>query len=66
MWDNLKRHLKPIQDVGERGKKAPPLSVFPLLLPQNIEISPQNFMTFSFNPFAILVSNFKSVPSASP
>ena len=38
-----------------RGAKRPPLSVFPLLLRQNIEISPQNFMTFSFNPFAILV-----------
>ena len=32
----------------------------------NVGISPQNFVTFSFNPFATLVSNFKFVPSASP
>ena len=31
----------------------------------NVGISSQNFVTFSFNPFATLVSNFKFVPSAS-
>ena len=29
-------------------------------------ISSQNFLTFSFNPFVTLVSNFKAIPSASP
>ena len=32
----------------------------------NVGFGPQNFLTFSFNPFATLVQNFKFVPSASP
>ena len=32
----------------------------------NVGISPQNFLTFSFNPFDRLVQNFKFVPCASP
>ena len=32
----------------------------------NVEFGPQNFPTFSFNPFATLVHNFKFVPSANP
>ena len=32
----------------------------------NVGISPQNFMTFNFNPFLTLVQNFKTIPSASP
>ena len=32
----------------------------------NVGSSPQNFLTFSFNPFARLLQNFKSVPSACP
>ena len=31
----------------------------------NLGTSPQNFLTFSFNPFSTLVYNFKFVPSAS-
>ena len=36
---------------GERGggKKAPP-TIFPVIF-TNVGISPQNFLTFSFNPF---------------
>ena len=32
----------------------------------NVGISPQNFVTFGFHPFATLMWNFKFVPSASP
>ena len=32
----------------------------------NVGISPHNFLTFSYNPFITLVSNFKVIPSASP
>ena len=32
----------------------------------NVEFGPKNFLTFSFNPFATLVQNFKFVPSANP
>ena len=47
------------------GKKAPPTSFSPVTS-TNVEFGPQNILTFSFNPFATLVQNFKSVPSASP
>ena len=36
------------------------------LISTNIEISPQNFLTFIFNPFVILVQHFKGIPSVSP
>ena len=32
---------------------------------KNVGISLQNFLTFSFNPFATLVQHFKAIPSAS-
>ena len=32
----------------------------------NVGFGPQNFLTFSFNPFATLVQNFKFVAEASP
>ena len=55
--------FNPIQDgVGQKG---PPTSFFPVTS-TNVRIGPQNFLTFSFNPFATLVQNFKFVPSASP
>ena len=47
------------------GKKAPPTSFFPVTS-TNVGIGPYNFLTFSFNPFARLVQNFKFVPSGSP
>ena len=47
------------------GQKGSPTSFSPVTS-TNLEISPQNFLTFSFNPFATLVQNFKFVPSVSP
>ena len=47
------------------GAKKAPYQFFPLTA-TNVEFGPQNFLTFSFNTFATLVQNFKSVPSASP
>ena len=55
--------INPIQDGG--GAKKAPYQFFPLTA-TNVEFGPQNFLTFSFNTFATLVQNFKSVPSASP
>ena len=46
-------------------KKAPPTS-FPPVTSTNVGFGPKNFLTFSFNPFATLVQNFKFVPSACP
>ena len=45
-------NFDPIQDGG--GQKGPPTS-FPPVTSANVEIRPQNFLTFSFNPFATLV-----------
>ena len=50
---------------GEECAKEPPDSFFPVTS-TNVRISPQNFLTFSFNPFENLVQNFKYAPSASP
>ena len=44
-------NINPIQDGG---KKAPSTSFFPVTS-TNVGISPQNFLTFSFNPFSTLV-----------
>ena len=49
--------LNPLQDGGQKGPPA---------TSTNVEFGPQNFLTFSFNPYATLVQNFKFVPSASP
>ena len=49
----------------EVGQKGPPTSFFPVTS-TNIGIGPYNFLTFSFNPFATLMQNFKFVPIASP
>ena len=45
------------------GKKSP--SDFSPVTSTNMGISLKNFLTFSFNPFTTLVSNFKDIPSAS-
>ena len=50
---------------GGGGKKAPATS-FSSVTSTNVGFGPQNFQTFSLNPFATLVQNFKFVPSASP
>ena len=56
--------LNPIQDGGGR-QKGPPTSFSPVTSTK-VGFGPQNFLTFSFNPFATLVQNCKFVPSASP
>ena len=56
--------LNPIQDGGGGGAKRTPTSFSPVTS-TNVGFGPQNFLTFSFNPFATLVQNFKFVPSAS-
>ena len=48
---------------GGGGKKAPPTSFSPATS-TNVEISPQNFLTFSFNPFSHTGVKFQV--SASP
>ena len=50
---------------GMEGKKAPPTSFSPVTS-TNVGIRPQYFLTFSFDPFATLMLNFKFVPSVSP
>ena len=51
-----------MEDV--EGQKASPTSFSPVTS-TNVEISPKNFLIFSFNPFATLSQNFKAIPSAS-
>ena len=41
--------------MGGRAKRHPPPTSFSFVTYINVEISPQNFLTFSFNPFATLV-----------
>ena len=56
---------------GERGeegrgaKSSPPTSFSPVSS-TNAGIRPQKFLTFSFNRFATLVSDFKFEPRANP
>ena len=47
------------------GTKMPPTRFSPVTS-TNVGFVPQNFLTFSFNPFVTLVQNFRFVPSASP
>ena len=46
------------------GSKRPPTSFSPATS-TNVGFRPQNFLTFSFNPFDRLVQNFKFAASAS-
>ena len=58
--------VKPFRIWGTgRGAKRPPVS-FSSVTSANVGISPQKFLTFSFNPFATLMQNFKFVPSVTP
>ena len=58
--------FNPIQDAVEGGgaKRPSPLISFPPVFSTSVGLNPQNFLTFSFNPFSTLVLNFKFVPSA--
>ena len=50
---------------GWGGQKSPHTSFSPVTS-RNVGIRPQNFLTFSFNPFNRLAENFKFASSASP
>ena len=58
-------YVNPIQDDGG-SKSPPPPTSFPSVTSTDGGFGPQNFLTFSFNPFATLVQSFKFAPSASP
>ena len=60
---NLYEMFNPIQDGGA---KSPPPTSFSPVTSTNVRFGPPKFLTFSFNPFATLVQNFKFAPSASP
>ena len=51
--------------MGAGAKRAPPTSFSPVTS-TNVGFGPQNFLIFSFNPFATLVQNFKFVRCATP
>ena len=46
--------FNPIQD-GWSGLKRPPSTSFSSITSANVGINPENFLTFSFNPFATRV-----------
>ena len=50
----IDKHFNPIQDGKGGDKKAPPTSFSPVTS-TNVGTNPQNFLAFSFNPFATLV-----------
>ena len=58
--------FNPIQDGGGQTLSPPRPTSFFSVTSANVEVGTQNFLTFSFNSFATLAWNFKSVPSASP
>ena len=49
-----------------KSPPPPPHTSFSPATSTNVEFGPQNLLTFSFNPFAKLLQNFKFVPSANP
>ena len=51
--------------MGVEAPPSPSTSFFPVTS-TNVGFGPQNFLTFSFNPFTTLVQNIKFAPSASP
>ena len=51
---------------GDGGGQKSPSTRFSAVTSTNAGISPQNSLTFSFNPFDSLVLNLKFVPTASP
>ena len=54
--------INPIQDGGQQKG---PLTSFSPVTSTNVRISLKTFLTFSFNPFASLLSNFKATRSTS-
>ena len=49
---------------GSGVRNASPSQCSPAIL-LRVGISPQNFLTFIFNPFVTLLYNFKTIPSIS-
>ena len=51
--------------MQDRGAKNAPATSFAPVTFTTVEITPQNFLTFSFNPFATLDQNFKVIRTIS-
>ena len=52
-WSSWSKAILTLFRMGGGGKKAPPTSFSPVTS-TNVGFGPQNFLTFSFNPFATL------------
>ena len=48
------------------GEQKRPRTSFSPVTSTNVGVIPQNFLTFSFNPFTTMLQNFKLVPDVSP
>ena len=59
------RTMELINPVQNKGSNPSLYQLSPCNSPK-VGISPQNFLTFSFNPFLTLLSNFKAILSNSP
>ena len=60
----IPRNVNPIQDGVGRGAKSPLPTSFSPITSKNVRLSPQNFLTFSFNSFSAPVQSFNVIPSA--
>ena len=62
--------INPIQDTGAKSPTTPPPlpspTSFSPVTSTNRVPNPQNFLAFSFNPFATMVKNCRVISSASP
>ena len=66
-WHPIYRGLIFFKIESKKANPRPPLPTsFSHATSTNVAISPQNFLTFTFNHFFKLVWNFKFIPSASP
>ena len=54
-----------VEGGGGGGLSKRPINFSPAIS-RNVGSSPQNCVTFSFDPFAILLKDFNAIPSASP
>ena len=54
-----------MDDEGGGVQSPSPISFSPITS-TNVGTNPQNFLTLSFDPFATLAQNLKSIASASP
>ena len=61
--------INPIQDMGAKSPTTPPLpspTSFSSVTSTDRVPNPQNFLAFSFNPFATMAKNCRVISSASP